>query len=138
MTMTEPRMIPQAATRGERPPRRVFVDCLDIVASVGVYEVEHRYEQRVLISLDLSVQDDYDGTSERLDQVLDYGALVAGIEQLAQSAHFKLIETLAERVAEHCLADRRVRAVKVRVEKPDVIANVRSVGIEIERHADRR
>lgn len=135
--MTEHGMGPEGATRGERPPRRVFVDGLDIVASVGVYEVEHRYEQRVLISLDLSVQDDYDGASERLDRVLDYGALVTGIEQLAQSAHFKLIETLAERVAEHCLADRRVLAVKVRVEKPDVIANVRSVGIEIERRSDR-
>lgn len=131
--MSEQRPVLNQSTPSGRPPRRVFVDGLDIVASVGVYEVEHRYEQRVLISLDLSVHDDYDGASERLDRVLDYGALVAGIEQLAQSAHFKLIETLAERIGEHCLADARVLAVKVRIEKPDVIANVRSVGIEIER-----
>ncbi len=114
--------------------RRVFVRDLEIVASVGVFEVEHRYEQRVMISVELSVDDTYDGVSEKLADVLDYGALVDGIERLTQSGHFKLIETLAERIAELCLADTRVLSVKVRIEKPDILPSCRAVGIEIERH----
>ena len=116
-----------------REPRRVFVDALELVASVGVYEVEHRYEQRVVVSLGLDVRDDYDGVSDRLGDVLDYGALVSAVERIAQSAHFKLIETLAERIAEHCLADGRVLSARVRIEKPDILPNCRSVGIEITR-----
>ena len=46
--------------------RRVFVHDLEIVASIGVFEHEKRYEQRVLISVDLWVRDDYDGRSDRL------------------------------------------------------------------------
>jgi dihydroneopterin aldolase len=44
-----------------------------------------------------------------------------------------LAETLAELIAAACLKDRRVMAARVRVEKPHVIKNARSVGVEIER-----
>ena len=116
-----------------RGPRRVFVRDLEIVASVGVFEHEKRYEQRIFVSAELLVRDDYDGVSDRLADVLDYSKLVDGIARLVQSEHVNLIETLAERIAGQCLADRRVESVRVRIEKPDVMELCRSVGIEIER-----
>ncbi len=116
-----------------RPDRRVFVRDLEIVASVGVFEVEHRYEQRIVINLDLTVMDDYDGQSERLSDVLDYAVIVSEVEKTSQSRHFKLIETLAERIAEVCLRDARVISARVSVAKPDILPSCRSVGIEIER-----
>ena len=100
---------------------------------IGVYEHEKRYEQRVLISADLWVRDDYDGVSDRLADVVDYGKVVDDIVLLAQSEHVNLIETLAERIARQCLADARVERVRVRIEKPDVARSCKGVGIEIER-----
>ena len=119
-----------------KPPRRVLIRDLEIMASIGVFEVEHRYEQRVLINLDLSVRDDYDGKSERIADVVDYGALVAGVERVVQSRHFKLVETLAERIAESCLVDARVLSAVIRLEKPDILPSCKAVGIEIVRHRD--
>jgi 7,8-dihydroneopterin aldolase/epimerase/oxygenase len=116
-----------------KSPRRVLVRDLEVMASVGVYEVEHRYEQRIVVNLDLRVRDDYDGTSERIGDVVDYGAIVAGVERVVASRHFKLVETLAERIAGDCLADSRVLAVIVRIEKPDILPSCKAVGIEIER-----
>ena len=116
-----------------RRSRRVFVRDLEIVASVGVHEHEKRYEQRIFISTDLAVRDDYDGVSDRLEDVLDYSSLVDGIARLVQSEHVNLIETLAERIARHCLEDTRVESVRVRIEKPDAMPLCRTVGIEIER-----
>ena len=113
--------------------RLVFVRDLEIVVSVGILEHERRYEQRVLISVELVVYDGYDGKSDRLEQVLDYSKLVDGVALLAQGEHFNLIETLAERVAAHCLIDPRVESVRVRVEKPDIMPSCRSVGVEVER-----
>jgi 7,8-dihydroneopterin aldolase/epimerase/oxygenase len=125
-----------AAVRvGPRRPRlrRVFVHDLEIVASIGVYEHEKRYEQRVLISVDLWVRDEYDGRSDRLADVLDYGKVMDDIVLLAQTEHVNLNETLAERIAQQCLADPRVEGVRVQIAKPDVTHSCRSVGIEIER-----
>ena len=113
--------------------RHVFVHDLEIVASVGLLEHEKRYEQRIVVSADLAVRDDYDGISDRLADVLDYGKVVDDIARLVQHEHVNLIETLAERIAAQCLADSRVERVRVRIAKPDVMPSCGAVGIEIER-----
>ena len=117
----------------QRPPRRVFVRDLEILASVGIFEIELRYEQRIVVGLELDVMDTYDGVSERIGDVFDYGRVVRDTELLCQSRHFKLIETLAEAIGKQCLSDPRVLAVAVRIEKPDIMPNCKSVGIEIKR-----
>jgi dihydroneopterin aldolase len=128
MTKDEP-----AAAAARRGLRRVFVRDLEVVGRVGLLAHEIRYEQRVTISLKLAVNDDYDGTSDRLSDVLDYAKIVDGVTALVESEHVYLIETLAERIAVFCLAEQRVDSVRVRVEKPDVMPSCKSVGIEIER-----
>jgi dihydroneopterin aldolase len=113
--------------------RRVFIRDLEIVASVGVFEIERRYQQRIVVSVSLDVADGYDGTSDRLEDVLDYGDVVRLITRLAEAEHINLIETLAERIAMACLEDRRVRSILVRIEKPDIMPSCKSVGVEIHR-----
>jgi 7,8-dihydroneopterin aldolase/epimerase/oxygenase len=127
--------IQSAPFAGDHPhrTRRVFVRDLEIMASVGVYEVEMRYEQRVIVSVELDVHDEYDGKSERLADVVDYSLIVRDIEVLVQSRHFKLIETLAECIAQVCLTDRRVDVARILVMKPDIMPSCKAVGIEIER-----
>ena len=120
MSRTDTRSASSGVARAGRGRRRVFVDGLEIVASVGVFEVEHRYEQRVLISIDLEVADTYDGTSEKLGDVFDYSEVVRVTERIAQSRHYKLIETLAEDIANAALEDTRVEVVVVRIEKPQI------------------
>lgn len=135
--MTDPLQPPIDAVphgpAGARALRRVFVRDLELMASVGVYELEKRYEQRLVVSLDLWVIDNYDGRSDSLSDVLDYAAVVAGVRAIVETGHTNLIETLAERIAVTCLADVRVASVVVRLEKPDIVPGCRSVGIEIVR-----
>lgn len=118
---------------GGRTLRRVFVRDLELMASVGVYELEKRYEQRLIISVDLLVIDDYDGRSDSLSAVLDYSTVIAGIRAIVESGHTHLLETLAERIAQRCLSDLRVKRAVVRLEKPDIVPGCRTVGIEIVR-----
>ncbi len=121
---------PRTASKGLR---RVFVHGLELMASVGIFEVEKRYEQRIIVSIELDVDDDYDGHSDRLDRVLDYGRIVDSVRAIIAARHFHLIETLAERIAEACLADARVVLARIQIEKPDIVAGCRAVGIAIER-----
>lgn len=130
--MSEP--IPSFRSNGRITARRVFVNGLEVMASVGIFEVEKRYEQRIVVSVDLDVLDDYDGVSDRLDAVFDYGRVVTAVRALVESRHFQLIETLAERIAEACLTDARVLVARITIEKPDILPACRTVGIAIERH----
>ncbi|MEZ5817848.1 MAG: dihydroneopterin aldolase [Hyphomicrobiaceae bacterium] len=116
----------------------MFVSRLELMASVGVFEVEHRYEQRIHVSIDLDVDDDYDGASDRLEDVLDYGSVITAAREIVDQRHFNLIETLAERIAEACLADPRVETARVTIEKPDIVSGCSAVGIAIERRRAER
>jgi dihydroneopterin aldolase len=113
--------------------RRVFVHGLELMASVGIFEIEKRYEQRVRVSIDLDVVDGYDGDSDQLADVFDYGPVITKARSIVESGHFQLIETLAEHIARACLLDVRVKLVRVKIEKPDIIPGCQSVGIAIER-----
>jgi dihydroneopterin aldolase len=127
--MTLPRGDRSASTDPGR--RRVFVEALELVGSVGVYELERRYEQRIVVTLELVVSDGYDGLSDELDRVYDYDRAIGAIRSTVEGGHFNLLETLAERIVDTCLSDQRVLEVRVRIAKPDALPACRAVGIEV-------
>lgn len=110
----------------------IILDDLAVAMRLGIHPHEAT-PQRVLLSVQLTV--DYGRTPEADDiaEVLDYDGIRDGIHALAAGQGFALQETLVERVAALCLADPRVRAVRVRSMKPDVYPDAR-VGCEIVRH----
>jgi 7,8-dihydroneopterin aldolase/epimerase/oxygenase len=113
--------------------RRVFIEGFELIGRVGIYEHERRYEQRLVVSLDLEVADNYDGVCDELDGVYDYDHAIGAIRATVESRHFNLLETLAESIAQAVLTHDDVLAIKVRLAKPDVLIACRAVGIEIER-----
>ena len=57
--------------------------------------------------------------SDDLQDTVDYGSLVAKVKDAIESDPVDLIETLAARIADVCLADPRVQWAEVTVHKPD-------------------
>lgn len=113
---------PQARSARVATSTRCFVRDLVLDAVVGVYDHERASAQRIRINLDLDVivpgVTGEDG--------------VNAVRSVVAHGHVTLIETLAERIAERCLSDARVRTARVRVEKLDVFPDA-IVGVEIER-----
>jgi 7,8-dihydroneopterin aldolase/epimerase/oxygenase len=113
--------------------RHVFVRDLDCIASIGIYEQEKRKPQRIIVNIDLSVEEATGPTADDISHVVSYEVVVKKVEAILAEGHVNLVETLCDRIAQACLKDKRVVAARVRVEKPDIIPNARSVGVEIER-----
>lgn len=120
-----------------RAIRHVFIRDLAIDAEIGVHRHEKGRRQPVRINLDLTVSEGGVPLGDRLDRVVDYERVASGVRALIAEGHVKLVETLAERIAALCLRDTRVLAVRVRIEKLQAIADAASVGVEIERMAER-
>jgi dihydroneopterin aldolase len=114
--------------------RHVFVRDLEVMASLGIYEIERQKLQRVIVNIDLSVKEGRAAIGDDISNVVSYEIVVKKVEAIVAAGHINLVETMAELIASACLKDKRVVAARVRIEKPDIIANARSVGIEIERH----
>ena len=125
------------ATRGLR---NVFLRDLVLPASIGVHAHEHRGPQRIRINVDLGVLDDGARPLSRapvgrdeLSRVVDYEVLANRVRAIVAAGHVRLVETLAERIAEACLEDPRVELARIRVEKLEIFADAASAGVEIER-----
>ena len=123
-----------------RATRHVFIRDLVLTASIGVHPHEHAARQNVRINIDLAVTDDAGTKFSRaavgqddLGRVVDYEAIVNRVRAIVAAGHVQLVETLAERLCEACLADTRVLIARVRVEKLEVFADATSAGVEIER-----
>ncbi len=116
-----------------RSLRHVFVRDLVLEGSIGVHEHEKGNVQRVRFNVDLSVVEDEMPAQDKLGEVVCYEKVVDGVRAIVASGHVNLVETMAERIAQMCLQDKRVASVRVRVEKLDAISAAESVGIEIER-----
>jgi 7,8-dihydroneopterin aldolase/epimerase/oxygenase len=103
-----------------------------LAVSIGIHAHEKRQRARIRVGAELLVgaalprNDDF-------AEALDYETVVDGIKSVAGAQHINLIESFAARVAEICLADQRVRAVRVTVEKLDIYPEAESVGIVIDR-----
>jgi 7,8-dihydroneopterin aldolase/epimerase/oxygenase len=106
-----------------------ILDGLELLVSIGIHAAERAAPQRIRLTVQLHAA--YPETPEdRIDAVVDYDFLRAGIHALVRGRHFELQETLCDDVARLALADSRVVAVRVRSMKPDVYPDA-AVGCEI-------
>lgn len=112
--------------------RHVFLRDMVLAASIGIYAHEHGAAQRIRVNVDLAV-DEGGGGDDALSRVVDYERVANTVRRLVAEGHVKLVETLAERIAQACLADPRVRLARIRVEKLDVFPDAASAGVEVER-----
>lgn len=124
------------APDADRHLRLVFVRGLALQARLGVHPHEKAAPQRVVIGVELAVEDEAapDGVGvDDLRRVVDYERIVKAARAAAAAGHTLLVETLAERIAEAALADPRVQRARVAVEKPDAFPDVATVGVVVER-----
>ncbi len=113
--------------------RHVFVRDLEILALIGIYDQEKQKPQRIIVNIDLSVKEEIGPMADDISHVVSYEIIAKKVEAIVADGHVNLVETMCEKIAQSCLTDKRVMAARVRVEKPDIIPNARSVGVEIER-----
>lgn len=100
----------------------ISVDNLKARVRVGVPDLERAEPQDVLVGVTLALDNPPDFIArDRIGETVDYDSIIAFVRKdLDAPAH--LIETLAERVARHCLSlSPRAAWVEVWVKKPSVL-----------------
>ncbi len=116
---------------GSLPPDVIHIRDLRVRCIVGVLAHERTQEQDVLIHLALHADLRKAGESDDLTDTIDYGTLEQDVVTLVEGSSFQLIEALAAAVAQRCLRDERVAAVRVRIDKPAALTHSAVPGVEI-------
>ncbi|MCK9910275.1 dihydroneopterin aldolase, partial [Microbacteriaceae bacterium K1510] len=104
---------------------RIFVRGLVLPVAIGAYDEERGITQQVRFTIEASVAAGVSPKGDNLDEVPSYDDIIKGVKALVAAGHVDLVETLAARIADRCLADKRIVSVLVRVEKlergPDAV-----------------
>ncbi|WP_435770420.1 dihydroneopterin aldolase [Nocardioides sp. SYSU DS0651] len=108
--------------RGEQPQDQLDelrILGIEVHAHHGVFDHERRDGQTFRLDLVLGVDTRPAAESDDLRDTVDYGSLVDHVVSEVSRDPVDLIETLAQRIADACLLDRRVEWARVTVHKPD-------------------
>jgi 7,8-dihydroneopterin aldolase/epimerase/oxygenase len=108
--------------------RNLKIDCI-----IGVFDWERRIRQTVAIDLDLAADVARAAASDRLQDTIDYKAISKRLIDYVNKSEFRLVETLAERVAEIVMTEFSVSWVRVRINKKGALRHATDVGVVIER-----
>lgn len=103
----------------EGPLDKLAVLGIEAVGHHGVFDFERSEGQVFRVDLLLGVDTRQASSSDNLQDTVDYGNLVSSVRQVVESDPVNLIETLAQRIADICLTDRRVAWTEVTVHKPN-------------------
>jgi dihydropteroate synthase len=97
---------------------RIELTGLRVRGHHGVFEHERRDGQDFVVDVALELDTRAAAASDDLAQTVDYGALATALAAVVGGEPVDLLETLAARLADVCLADPRVGAATVTVHKP--------------------
>ena len=112
---------------------RIHIRDLALRCVIGLYEDERREKQDVIINITLYADLSKACRSDDVGDTVDYKAIKKNVIAVAEQSSSRLIEHLAEQIAQVCLADRRVVRVAVCVDKPGALRFARSAAVEIVR-----
>jgi len=98
---------------------QIFIQNLILTGRVGVYEHEKKHPQQIRFSI---------------KGVVDYALVIKRLESFLKDTHYNLVETLADRVMDLILEDRRVLKIKLKIEKLEAKPGwATTVGVAMER-----
>ena len=99
-------------------PDRVRLTGLQVRGFHGVFEHERRDGQDFVVDAELEMSTAAAAASDDLADTVDYGDLATRLAAVIAGEPVNLLEALAARLADECLADARVEAATVTVHKP--------------------
>ena len=111
----------------------IFLEGLEIRTTLGVEPWEREEPQTLLVDLEIACDAAKAAATDDVRDALNYRTVAKAALAFGAEHDFHLVETFAERLAEHLLAACGIGWLRIRVAKPGAVRFSRTVGVEIER-----
>ena len=115
--------------------RIIAIRGLEVMAHVGVPEEERAVAQRLLIDLRFASLARPESLDDDITQTVDYHAVSRRVVEISVARPRKLIETLADELADSLLAEFALRWIEVTIRK-FILPNTEWVSVTIRREAN--
>ena len=111
--------------------RTVLIKDFVIYEIIGIHQNEKINKQKIIFNIVINVDQNISPDENNLASIVDYEKITNKLKNLAKNKKYNFLESLAEDSFNEIFEDKRINSVKIKIEKPDAIANAQSVGVEV-------
>jgi dihydroneopterin aldolase len=110
---------------------RIFLHGLAVECIIGFIEWERRVKQTIVIDVEMPVDCARAALSDEVVDTLDYKKVAKRLIGFVEQSQFKLVETLAHKLAILILEEFSVEWVRLSINKPGAIRGSKDVGVAV-------
>ena len=108
--------------------KKIIIKDLVLFISVGIHKFEKLKKQKVKFNIEINTDPNLKAD---IKTIVNYENVINDIKRLTKKTHFELLESLAESIFDEIFKNRKVRKIKLKIEKMDIIKETTSVGVEV-------
>jgi 7,8-dihydroneopterin aldolase/epimerase/oxygenase len=112
---------------------RIFLRGLTTECIIGFIDWERQVKQKLVIDLEMPCDCAHAAASDEVQDTLNYKSVAKRVLAWVEASDFKLLETLAQRLAELLISEFELAWIRISINKPGAIRHSRDVGVSIER-----
>tara|TARA_B100001250_G_scaffold57467_1_gene44591 strand:- start:434 stop:820 length:387 start_codon:yes stop_codon:yes gene_type:complete len=111
-----------------RYSKKIIVKDLILLLSVGIHQFEKLEKQRVKFNIEITTDPNL---KPDIKSIVNYENVINDIKRLTKKNHFELLEGLSESLFDEMFKNKKIKKIKLKIEKLDIIKETSSVGIEV-------
>tara|TARA_A100001037_G_C14779585_1_gene469752 strand:+ start:194 stop:580 length:387 start_codon:yes stop_codon:yes gene_type:complete len=108
--------------------KKIIIKDLILFLSVGIHDFEKLKKQRVKFNLEITSDPNL---KSEIKSIVNYESIINIIKKLTEKKHFELLESLSESIFDEMFKNKKIKQIKLKIEKLDIIKETKSVGIEV-------
>ena len=108
--------------------KKIIIKDLILFLSVGIHNFEKLKKQRVKFNLEITSDPNL---KPEIKSIVNYESIINIIKKLTEKKHFELLESLSEFIFDEMFKNKKIKRIKLKIEKLDIIKETKSVGIEV-------
>ena len=108
--------------------KKIIIKDLILLISVGIHQFEKLKKQRVKFNIEITTDPNL---KPDIKSIVNYENVVNDIKRLTKKNHFELLEGLSESLFDEMFKNKKIKKIKLKIEKLDIIKETSSVGIEV-------
>ena len=108
--------------------KKVIIKDLILLISVGIHQFEKLKKQKVKFNIEITTDPNL---KPDIKTIVNYESVINDIKKLTKKTHFELLESLSESIFDEVFKNKKIKKIKLKIEKLDIIKEAISVGIEV-------
>jgi len=108
--------------------KKIIVKDLILLFSVGIHQFEKAKKQKVKFNIEITTDPNL---KPDIKTIVNYESIINDIKKITRKTHFELLESLSESIFDEIFKNKKIKKIKLKIEKLEIIKETSSVGIEV-------